>query len=249
MNEKLKSTISKFAGITLSEMDSVALLKRTDTKFVLPSKILPEILEKVKDEYRLLEIKGERLMQYQSLYFDTNNRKFYTEHHNGKIKRTKIRIRKYVSSNLHFLEVKLKDGKGNTNKTRLPINEFQENLDEVSSAFIKEVTGINYDLNPSLWNSFSRMTLVSLERNERATVDVNLAYSFDSQSKSIDDLAIIELKQVRYNRNSPIAKALKEYSIIPYGFSKYCIGMTQLHSELKHNGFKPKLLKIKKLTA
>jgi hypothetical protein len=42
------------------------------------------------------------------LYFDTDSKRFYHDHHNGKVKRTKIRMRNYVESNLTFLEIKKK---------------------------------------------------------------------------------------------------------------------------------------------
>lgn len=249
MGLKINSLIENFQPITLAEMDDVSLLKRTDTKFIVPQSLLPPILQQVKNDYRALEIKGKRIMTYKSLYFDTQENKFYLDHHNGKIRRTKIRIRKYVDSNLFFFEIKIKDGKGNTNKTRIPIDQFVTEIPDLYQEFIKETTGIDYDLKPSLWNDFHRMTLVNIEKKERATIDLNLSYSIDRRETYIPNLAIVELKQERYDRTSSIVRALKEYSIMPYGFSKYCIGMTKLYSDLKYNAFKPKLLRINKITA
>ena len=75
----------EISPITLKEMDAVALMKRTDTKFVVSKKMLPVLLETLKEKYRVLEIDNNRVMTYNSLYFDTKDQKFYREHHNGKI--------------------------------------------------------------------------------------------------------------------------------------------------------------------
>lgn len=249
MKEITNEITSKFESISLSEMAKVALLKRTDTKFILPESLLPEILLSLQHDYKLLQIKGRRIMNYRSMYFDTQNNQFYHEHHNGKIKRTKIRIREYVDSDLYFLEVKLKDGKSRTNKFRIPIPNFEEQLDDTHTAFIQNVTGKDYELSTRLWNDFQRMTLVNMKTKERATIDTNLSYSMNQKDKTVPNLVIIELKQARFDRTSILAQTLKKYSIMPTGFSKYCIGMILLYDKLKFNAFKPKLLKLKKITA
>ena len=41
------------------------------------------------------------------LYYDTEDRKFYLDHHNQRVNRNKIRFREYEGSNLTFLEIKL----------------------------------------------------------------------------------------------------------------------------------------------
>lgn len=249
MSEDLKNISLNFSGISLAEMADVSLLKRTDTKFIIPIELLPKILEEIRSHYRILVIKGKRLMNYKSLYFDTPENKFYLDHHNGKIRRTKIRIREYVGSSLFFLEVKIKDGRGNTNKTRLPIANFEEELTSFNKNFIKDVTGFDYALRPSLYNEFQRMTLVNIAAKERITIDTELSYSIGNREKKVSDLAIIELKQERYDRNSLLVQALKEHNIGPYGFSKYCIGLAKLNKDIKQNAFKRKFLKINKITS
>ena len=108
--------ISDFAPITLKEMDGVKLMSRMDTKFVFKIEKLPSLLEKMTAFYRVLEINGKFIHDYKSLYFDTNARKFYIDHHNSRVNRNKIRFREYVDSGLTFLEVKLKNNKGRTIK-------------------------------------------------------------------------------------------------------------------------------------
>ena len=53
------------------------------------------------------------------------------------------------------------------------------------------------------------------------------------------ELAIIELKQKKLNRNSAIFRQLKALQIHPASISKYCLGMSTAYPALKTNNFKP----------
>ena len=88
------SSLSKFDPIALKEMNSVSLLKRVDTKFLTTESKLLEFLPSIEKDYRVLEVEENRLMSYSTLYFDTEDLIAYTDHHNGKAKRQKIRMRK-----------------------------------------------------------------------------------------------------------------------------------------------------------
>jgi hypothetical protein len=67
----LNDILNEFETISLKEMDSVALMDRTDTKFVFRVDQLPDFLEQIKNDYRILDVKGNRISRYESLYFDT----------------------------------------------------------------------------------------------------------------------------------------------------------------------------------
>jgi hypothetical protein len=245
----LESNIQQFKSISLNEMNTVAFMKRTDTKFIIPISNLDLILKELQNSYQVLEIQEKRLMNYMSLYLDTSEFKFYHDHHNGKVNRTKIRQRKYVDSNLTFLEIKQKNGKGETKKSRIKIKDFETKLSKSSQDFIFQVTKENLVLKPSLWNSFNRITLASLEDEERVTIDLKLTYSMDNKEKNYENLVVIEVKQSRFDRRSAIVQVLKKFNYNPYSISKYCIGVTHLYPDLKYNLFKKKLLKINKITA
>ncbi|CAH8290751.1 VTC domain-containing protein [Mariniflexile fucanivorans] len=249
ISSNLKREIQHLAPISLEEMDDVKLMKRTDTKFVIHEKDLAPILKRIQDQYRVVEIKGNRITTYSSLYFDTPEQKFYKDHHNGKNNRTKIRIRKYVESDICFLEIKQKDGKGNTTKTRTSIPDFESDLLKKSIEFIQKTTQETYDLEPVIWNQFNRITLVNKAAKERLTIDLNLTFKKNGSFKTYENLVIIELKQERYNRSSPIVQELKSKQINPYSISKYCIGMLSIYDNLKYNCFKEKIIKINKITA
>lgn len=249
MNKQIQNIINDFKPISLEEIDSVALMKRIDTKFVIHEKQLLEVLDVLSDSYEVLEINENRIMHYSSLYFDTKFFKFYHDHHNGKVNRTKIRMRKYVDSNLCFLEIKQKDGKGNTKKSRMVVDDFETTLSADSKKFISNITCQNFTLKATIWNKFRRITLVNKMVGERLTIDLDLSYENQNSNKEFRDLVIVEVKQTRINRNSPVIHAFKKTGITPYRMSKYCIGMISLYEKLKYNNFKRKQLKINNVIA
>ncbi len=249
MNQKIKDITKAFKPISLQEMDEVSLMNRSDTKFLLPLRQTSEILLDVLNDYSVLEINQDRIMTYNSLYFDTPKHDFYLCHHNGKFNRIKVRIRNYVESKIHFLEVKRKNGKGITKKSRISLEGFERTLSEGSKKFVSQTTKGEFNLKPILENRFNRITLVSKANKERATLDFNLSFKNKTHHKVYNGLAIIEIKQEGVDRNSSIYTALKKRHILPYSISKYCLGMVSLYEGIKYNNFKQKLLKIQTLTA
>ena len=236
-----------FDKTTLAEMNSVSLMKRVDTKFILKESQLLEVLSKLYDDYKILEIDQERLMKYSTLYFDSENKKCFKDHHNGKLNRYKIRMRKYLVSDICFLEIKKKNNLGITNKIRRQIKDFETNLTSESKDFITKSNINNLLLEPSLYNNFSRMTLVNKNESERITIDVDLSFSFGTDEKKFDKLVVVEIKQEGKILNTTINRALKSMSILPTNFSKYCIGISNIIDDIKSNRFKEINLKINKL--
>ena len=236
-----------FDKITLAEMNSVSLMKRVDTKFILKESQLLEVLSKLYDDYKILQIDQERLMKYSTLYFDSQNKKCFKDHHNGKLNRYKIRMRKYLVSDICFLEIKKKNNLGVTNKIRRQIKDFETDLTLESKEFISDSNINNLLLEPSLYNNFSRMTLVNKNEPERITIDVDLSFSFRNDKKKFDKLVVVEIKQEGKRLNTTINRALKSMSILPTNFSKYCIGISNIIDDIKSNRFKEINLKINKL--
>jgi hypothetical protein len=236
-----------FDKTTLAEMNSVSLMKRVDTKFILKESQLLEVLSKLYDDYKILQIDQERLMKYSTLYFDSKNKKCFKDHHNGKLNRYKIRMRKYLVSDICFLEIKKKNNLGVTNKIRRQIKDFETDLTLESKEFISDSNINNLLLEPSLYNNFSRMTLVNKNESERITIDVDLSFRFGVDEKKFDKLVVVEIKQEGKRLNTTINRALKSMSILPTNFSKYCIGISNIIDDIKSNRFKEINLKINKL--
>lgn len=247
MNE-IKDLLEPFEPITLEEMDRVELMNRMDTKFAFGVQDLHQLLPLLKSDYRILIVEETNMPHYESLYFDDERFSFFKDHHNGKGDRFKVRIRKYVESNLFFLEVKHRI-KGRTDKKRIVTDQFNEVLPESDLAFVQNELQSNKNLVPTMWNSFQRITLVSKTENERLTLDFNILFEKDGIKKSFKQLVIAELKQEDLNRNSAFYQLMKEQQIRPYRLSKYCLGSVEIYGEekLKFNRFKKKLLYLKKI--
>jgi hypothetical protein len=75
--------LQSFDAIHLSEMNDVALLCRTDTKYLLSEGQLFRALARLTDSYQALEIDGRRMHRYRTMYFDTQNLALYHQHHRG----------------------------------------------------------------------------------------------------------------------------------------------------------------------
>jgi hypothetical protein len=241
------SKLSGFASISLEEMNGVSLLKRVDTKFLTTSSELSELLPYLYSDYQILEIDGNRLMNYSTLYFDTQDLRCYKEHHNGKAKRHKVRIRKYVESDICFLEVKEKQNSGMTNKVRCSIDDFETTLSTESKQFIEKATKKDWELKPALHNYFQRFTLVNTQRSERVTIDLGLKYKTDATTKQFKNVVIVEVKQEKQNTRTPIYSILKSNRIRTVSFSKYCMGVSTVFTDIKSNKFKELNLKINHL--
>jgi len=251
LESDLKKIIDGFAAISLSDMDSVKLMQRVDMKFVLSINQLPLLLKKALVDYFILEIKGIREQIYETTYYDTNDYQMYVLHHNGKKNRFKIRVRKYVSSDIEFLEVKRKNNKGETIKNRIVKPDENEQLDFIGSAgFIHKHTPFDEQLLwPKLGNRFTRLTMVNKDMSERITIDFNLKFTDLKYHKHIipNNLCIVEIKRNRDGQKSPFLNTLSELKIQPCGFSKYCLGLAMLNPDVKNNMFKQKIRKLQKL--
>lgn len=238
-----------FDSITLSEMDQVKLMNRTDQKFWFHSNYLSEILEMVKDDYFLLYIEGQNQLPYATTYFDTENNRMFAAHHNGKLNRFKIRKRSYVNSGISFLETKFKNNKGRTIKKRIPCSHDKDEFSNTEAHFINSHTPFyTRDLTPSLVNNFSRLTLVNKNFKERCTIDLDIEFKVLDRIVTLDNLVIVEIKSDGKSNASPLGIALREKRIKTSGFSKYCVGRSITDPLLKRNAFKEKIRKIEKIT-
>lgn len=238
--------LDDFTGITLSEMDEVKLMNRTDTKFVFKRAMLGDFLEVLKNDYRILDIDGTRISSYKTLYYDTPDFNFFLDHHNGKGNRFKVRIRNYVESNLFFFEIKNKY-KERTIKSRITVDSFEDPLHEKSNLFAHHVIGEETKMEAKLWNDFNRISLVNIASKERLTFDLNLTFDWDGKSANFEHAVIAELKQEKANRDSLFYGLMKKNGLRPSGLSKYCVGAVSLYPHLKYNNFKEKLILIDKL--
>jgi len=248
LSTQFVNLLNTFKPIHLEQMDRVKLMNRVDTKFAFDLKILSDILAELVENYAILEINSVRIPSYQSQYFDDQNLTFYKAHHNGRANRIKVRIRKYVESNLLFLEIKHKF-KGRTNKKRIEVDDFNPIFTEEMNTFIVNNKVAQSPLVPILENSFHRITLVNKTKNERLTLDFDLSFKRENITKEFKNLVIAELKQEKIDRTSPFFVAMKNRIIRPYRLSKYCLGAMALYEKekIKINRFKKKYIYLQKI--
>ena len=245
--KSINNILSSFESISLNQMDEVKLMNRTDTKFVFEYSLLNKVMEEIKAHYYVLDINGIRLNAYRCLYFDTEDFKFYFEHHNGKKNRSKVRYREYMDSGLCFLEIKKKNNKGKTIKERIKVTKIPARLTEEGNRFIKQIMGTDDALVPKHWNKFSRITLVNKLIKERLTIDLGITFEAEERQSQLDDTVIAEVKQEKVNYASTFMRVIKKHGVRPFRISKYCMATVSLFPLLKNNNFKPKFLKINKL--
>jgi hypothetical protein len=244
--DDLADILTLFKPITLEEMDHVKLLDRLDTKFIFSKEKLPALLEQMKDDYRVLEVKGLRISRYETRYFDTHDFRLYLHHHNGKLNRYKIRFRKYTDSDTTFFEIKLKNSKGRMIKKRVQVNDIDDIIKGTAEELLLSKTKLPSGIfKPSLNVYYSRMTFVSLISNERLTIDTGLNYSYLSKKISFPHLVIAEIKQAK-TTTSPFVSLMHSHHIRELPISKYCLGISNLVDGIKKNNFKFKINQINK---
>lgn len=245
--ETIKNILNTFSPITLDEMDSVKLMNRTDTKFIFTTNELPILLKELQNDYRVLDINGNKISRYESLYFDTDDFQLFHQHRCGKLNRYKIRFRKYVESELNYFEVKFKNNKGRTIKDRVKQKEIDGLIKEKAEQLLHSKTPLQVgNLKPLIWINYSRITLVNKNTPERVTIDINLHFKKDEQIKNIENLVIAEVKQDKATKSAFI-KLMRKYHIREGSISKYCFGIISIYNKIKHNNFKPKLIHFNKV--
>lgn len=242
----------QFNAISLDDLNhGSAMLTRLDNKYLVHQKVLHMALKDFSKHFDILEINRNRLFTYESCYFDDANLRCYFDHHQGRRQRIKVRTRKYVESDLCFVEIKLKNSRGMTIKRRLayPLEQFGE-LNAAALAYINEQhlelygRGFSNTLLPTLHMSYERATLVAKRGGERITIDRQIRFNHHSQTYATDDdIVVIETKSTNGNG---IADALlrKLHQHPSNKCSKYCVGMCITRQVNRFNNFMPTLRKL-----
>jgi hypothetical protein len=237
--------------VGLEELDAAAALRRRfDTKYLMPREAAGELLERLSATHRVLDIGGLRAFEYRTTYFDTDELTTFRDHVQGRRRRLKARVRRYVESGDCFFEVKLRGPRSSTVKRRLAQDlaldgtltpEAAEALERwVQAAYGHSAPG---PLAPVLEVDFRRTTLVALGRGERLTIDVDVSMrtpSGDRSGRLDDGLALVESKSPR----GP-ALATRDLNLLGArrldGMSKYCLGVVLALGRGRGNALLPVL--------
>ncbi|MCM1176826.1 MAG: polyphosphate polymerase domain-containing protein [Bacteroidales bacterium] len=244
----------RIGRIHLDEMDSIKLMNRIDSKYLTNVVVLEKLLEQAAMHgYRALEVDGAVICPYNSMYYDTESLKMFTDHHNRRLVRQKVRTRVYVQSGITFLEIKHKNNKGRTKKKRVEIPscdflDFRGNSE--AAAFLSSRSDFTVEmLKPRMETVFRRITLVNRAMTERLTIDTSLRFvNHDTDiNAELGPAVIIELKQDG-RAYSEMKNILLDLRVKPVRVSKYCIGTTLTNPAAKSSRFRTKVRMIEKIT-
>jgi len=245
--QQIQEILKTFDSVSLQDLDAVKLQNRIDTKYMLTIQELELVLKEIQKNQKVLEIDGTRLFTYKTIYFDTPDFRFYKDHHNGCINRVKVRCREYVESHLVMYEIKRKLFGTRTDKQRKVIARLPEQIPQEDYALIGYKRLNAQPIEKKMTNEFRRITLTNNEFTERITIDLDIRLSNEHETIHLPEIAVIEVKQGKTDVFSHTIQVLKKLGIRESSFSKYAIGTALLEKSLKHNAFKPILLKIEKL--
>jgi hypothetical protein len=247
--QTLPGVLVTFQPITLAQMAGAALLDRSELKYVLSQRLLLPILAELRAAYRVLVVAGQPLSRYRTLYFDTDDLELYRRHHAGTADRYKVRAREYVDSHAAFLEVKHKTGGRRTVKSRIPTEDLVTSLTPQAADFLADACPYPADqLTAALWNHYTRITLVSKQRAERVTLDLDLAFTREADRAAVPGIVVAEVKYQGARHASEFARLMRVHHVRETSFSKYCMGVTLLYPDVKHNRFKAKQRLVARLT-
>ena len=237
----------------LEDIESVALMDRYDSKFLVPEHWLSHTLTQLKN-HAVLAIANTVSTTYRNLYFDSPDNVCVRQHVRGKTSRFKVRIRHYANTKVTFLEVKMRDVYGKTAKHRVVrgASTWDAPLDDAERQFLHLHLGdIASTLSPVLESRFERFTLVDLEEGERLTFDLGVAFknpgSEDDWKTPLAHVSVVEWKQNSVNHQGSLIQALRSHPERrgplgrPLRMSKYLLGRQTLQPELDFKTYRPAL--------
>ena len=241
LSKKEQIAIAKFESHDLSQLSNASLMDRVDTKFIVPRALLSSMLAKLQTEYTVLEINGQRTSLYENSYYDTPSFKHYMAHHNRRSNRFKLRKRTYCDSAIAFLEIKFKNNRGRTVKSRRSVAMDDSALNTNNQELMQESGLTSFDEHQVVQtSSYNRIALANEAAGERLTIDLNLHVHDTSTNKQFDigDWAIVEIKQNVYDRDTTFFRWARSHGLRTCSFSKYCMGLYYTGPDaLKRNNF------------
>lgn len=252
MNKTLERLVEGLPFAPPELLQERALLKRTDTKRAVPTSTVPDLVRAL-GEQGYARIPGAGLSRYETQYFDTDDLECFRDHLRGRTPRIKARLRHYPERAVSYLEVKRKDASGTTDKRRLRVADcgaVELLEDEEVHDFLKTcVPHLSDRLGPQVRTVFHRLTLLGTQTEERLTIDVGLSFEGRNKVIPIDQIAVVEIKQRRFNPRSPAFLELRRRNIRTKPISKYCAGTVLLVEDLRAARFRNRLDRMLRMVA
>lgn len=238
------AVVARFAPVTLEEIQERADLQtRVDRKYVVPTDLFVELLEAHPD-LGVLEIDGLRRFGYESVYFDTTDLASYRGAAHSRRRRFKVRTRTYTDAGDCVFEVKVKGGRGETVKERLPYGltdaatitpEAAAFAEEVLQSTLPDAAGVVGALRPTMVTTYDRTTFVDHAAGTRLTCDTSLrcAVAGGTEQVELGDHVLLESKSP--GAATDLDRWLWARGHRPDTISKYCVGLAALDPALPSN--------------
>jgi hypothetical protein len=247
MTKNIAGCLQDFESISLKALDAFKLMNRVDTKYIFNRSQLVDILDKIKYDYKVLEINQQRLFNYESLYFDTPAYNFYFDHHNCRSNRIKVRFRKYVDTGDIFFEIKKRVKGERTDKYRIKTDAIHHELLAEEMNLMQSLSLKEQALENKVWINYKRITLACLSNQERVTIDMDMSFEKGVKLMGFSDLIVAEVKQDRFSRLSSFTNEMRKNIIPDFRISKYAMAVAMMEQGIKNNAFKYKINKLLKV--
>jgi VTC domain len=244
----LLELLAAFEPATPTLLATRALLRRTDSKFLASAEQIPELLAGLASAYAVIEVPGARVARYRSLYLDTPALRSYHDHRRGRRLRHKVRIRHYPDRGVAFLEIKSRRSDRITDKHRVEVPyRTGSAVPPAARAFLDRHCPYAEDLGPAMRVDYQRIGLISYDTDERVTIDLGVAFEdMQGARRTLDGLAIIEVKQPHTVKQTPITHALRAAGLRACSLSKYAAA-TALAGGVRCHRFRPTLRALQRL--
>ncbi|MFY1696415.1 MULTISPECIES: polyphosphate polymerase domain-containing protein [unclassified Solwaraspora] len=259
----VRSVIDRLPPIGLDDLVTRAeLLTRVDAKYLLPVTDLPDVLRDLADSgtARVLQIDGCRTFRYRSVYFDTPDLASFHAAARTRRHRYKVRVRSYLDTDLHVVEVKTRGRRGVTVKQRIPYpstglaatptlsdGAVRAWVDAQLAAAGFHSAGLRFD--PVLTTTYQRITLFLPLVGSRMTVDTGLTWSLPAgagpalwRELRLPHRAVVETKSPR--AACAVDRLLWSAGHRPRAISKYATGLAALRPDLPANRWRPTLRRL-----
>jgi hypothetical protein len=233
--------------VGLHALGDADLQRRVDRKYLLPLDLLAAVAPELTATHALLEVGGRTSFHYRSCYLDTPELACFHAHRQDRRLRWKARTRLYADSGLCRFEVKLKTGRGDTDKhaQQVGAHDFgtlpdagRDLLDRALSE--RYGTGAPRVLRPTLEVRHRRTTLVARGAAERLTVDWDLGFSGgDGEGRLREGVALVETKS--RDGRSLADLLLRAVGARPVSVSKYSVGVALTRPDLPDQPWRPLL--------
>ena len=237
------------ASVEFSELGTDPLVERRhDVKTIVDESGLSRLIGRVPDDWQVVTASSSPLQQYHTVYFDTPDLRLFRDHRQGRLRRFKVRTRRYGDDTV-MLEVKVKGPKGLTQKLRRSHSEHgliaPADVAWVSEGLERTIGHAAPQLlSPIAWTNYERTILRAPDGTERLTIDSSFTAGNGAEIVSVDsaDTIIVELKSLA--PRSVLLPVLHVIGARPLRLSKYAVAVHHIH-DVHANRWLPALRRLR----